>query len=96
MAGQGELNFGNDATEQGYTQWLAGRKVAAVELARRINLPLGHQVEIWLRGGIRLRGKLHLQEEMLFMEEEGVRHLELMVDHVRFTYREMESCVRLD
>ena len=40
MAGQGELNFSNDANEQGYTQWLAGRKVAAVELARRINLDI--------------------------------------------------------
>jgi hypothetical protein len=96
MAGQGELNLGNDATERGYTQWLAGRKVAATELARRINLPLGHQVEVWLRGGIRLRGKLCLQEGMLFTEEEGLRHLELMIDHVRFSFREMESCVRLD
>ena len=68
MAGQGELNFGDDANERGYAQWLAGRKVAAVELARRINLPLGHQVEIWLSGGIRLRGKLRLQEEMPFIE----------------------------
>ena len=96
MARQGELNFGDDATEQGYTKWLAGRKVAAVELARQINLPLGHQVEIWLRGGVRLRGKLCLREERLFIDEKGIQHLELTVDHVRFTYREMESCVRLD
>jgi hypothetical protein len=96
MAGQRELNFGNNATERGYTQWLNGRKVAVVELARRINLPLGHQVEVWLCGGIRLRGKLHLKEQMLFIEEEGIQHLELIVNHVRFTYQEMESCVRLD
>ena len=70
--------------------------MAAAELARRIGLPLGHQVEVWLYGGVRLRGKLRLREELLFIEEEQVRHLELVVDHVTFAYREMESCVRLD
>jgi len=53
-------------------------------------------VEVWLYGGIRLRGPLRLQEEMIFIDEERVRHLELVVEHVRFTYREMESCLRLD
>jgi hypothetical protein len=43
-----------------------------------------------------LRGVLRLREEQLFVEEDAVRHLELMVDHVPFTYREMESCIRLD
>ncbi len=81
---------------QGYTQWLTGRQVAVEQLARRLNLPLGHQVEIWLYGGIRLRGKLRLSEEMLFIDEERARHLELLVDRVSFAYREMESCVRLD
>ena len=93
---QGEFNFGATGTDQGYTQWLTGRRMAAQELARRINLPLGHQVEVWLHGGIRLRGKLRLREEMLFIEEARVRHLELTVDRADFTYRDMESCVRLD
>ena len=90
------MNLGGGGTEQGYTQWLTGRRLAAAELARRMGLPLGHQVEVWLYGGIRLRGKLRLQEELLFIEEERVRHLELLVDGVPFAYREMESCVRLD
>src|SRR5437867_658874 len=93
---QGEFKFDSSGSEQGYTQWLTGRRVAVQELARRIHLPLGHEVEVWLYGGIRLRGKLRLQEEILFIEEERVRHLELVVDDVPFTYREMESCVRLD
>ena len=70
--------------------------MAAEELARRIGLPLGHQVEVWLYEGIRLRGKMRLQEEVLFIEEERLRHLGLVVDHVPFAYREMESCVRMD
>ena len=96
MNRQGEFTFSNNASEEGYAQWLTCRSVAAQELARRIGLPLGHQVEVWLCGGIRLRGKLRLREDILCIEEERMRHLELVVDHVHFTYREMESCVRLD
>src|SRR6267142_1292804 len=93
---QNELNFGEDGGSEGYTRWLVGRQVATEILARKMGLPLGHEVEIWLIGGLRLRGKLRLQQETLFIEEERVRHLELRVDKVAFTYREMESCVRLD
>jgi hypothetical protein len=93
---QKEFNFSESRTEEGHTKWLAGRRMAAAELARRIGLPLGHEVEVWLRGGIRLRGTLRLQEEVLFIEEERLRHLGLIVDHCPFIYREMESCVRLD
>jgi hypothetical protein len=96
MNAQSEFNFESGDRKDGYTQWLTGRRVAAQELARRIHLPLGHQVEVWLYGGVRLRGKLLLSEDLLFIEEEHVRHLELMVDRVPFVYREMESCVRLD
>ena len=96
VAGQSQFNFDHDGTERGYTRWVDGRRVAVKALAQRMGLPLEHQVEVWLYGGIRLRGKLRLQEETLFIEEERVRHLELVVDNVTFTYREMESCVRLD
>ncbi len=96
MNTQGQLNFEADGAEQGYNQWLTGRRMSSQEMARRLNLPLGHAVEVWLLGGIQLRGKLRLQEEVLFIEEERVRYLGLVVDKVPFTYREMESCVRLD
>lgn len=93
---QGELNLEGGQTDAGYTQWLTRRQMTAKELARRMNLPIGHPVEVWLYGGIRLRGLLRLREEQLFVEEEHLRHLELMVDKVAFAYREMESCVRTD
>ena len=96
MTTEGRFSFDPSGSGDGYSQWLSGRRMAAAELARRIGLPLGHEVEVWLQGGIRLRGRLRLQEEMLFIEEERLRHLELVVDRVAFTYREMESCVRLD
>lgn len=93
---QEEFTFGTGAPASGHDRWLAGRRMAAEVLARKMGLPLGHEVEVWLSGGIRLRGRLRLHEEVLFVEEERMRHLELRVDHVHFTYREMESCVRLD
>jgi len=93
---QTALSFNSSLSQQGYDQWLTGRRVATQELAHRLNLPLGHEVEVWLVGGIRLRGTLQVEEQVLFMEEERLRHMVLVVDHVAFTLREMESCVRLD
>lgn len=92
---QASLNFGLEG-QQGYSQWLAQRRLAAQEMMHRLHLPLGHPVEVWLSSGIRLRGTLRLAEEVLFIEDDRIRHLELVVDDVGFTYREMESCVRLD
>ena len=65
-------------------------------LAQKMGLPLGRQVEVWLSGGVRLRGKLKLQEERLFIEESRDFNLVLDVDGTPFTAGEMESCVRLD
>ena len=96
MNAQGEFEFGSGNAGEGYTRWLAQRKLAVAELARQIKLPLDHQVEVWLVGGVRLRGKLLLQAERLFLGNDDVQHLGLLVDHVPFTIREMESCVRLD
>ena len=96
MISQGEFDFDRSTSADGNTKWLTARRVTLPELARRLNLPLGHEVEVWLYGGVRLQGQLRLQEEVLFIEEERVRHLPLLVDEVSFTYRDMESCVRLD
>lgn len=96
MAAQAEFNFDSQVGAEGYINWVANRKIAAAELAKRICLPLGHQVEVWLTGNIRLRGLLKLKEELLFVEEERIRHMELVVDKVAFAVRDMESCVRLD
>jgi len=96
MEKQGQLNLEVEADDEGYTRWLAGRRLAVTEMARRLNLPLGHEVEVWLADGVCLRGQLRLQEEVLFIEEERVRHLQLRVDRVGFAYRDIESCVRID
>lgn len=93
---QGTFDFSSPSGETGYTRWLAAKEIAAEALARRLHLPLGHQVEVWLQGDIRLRGKLRLKEQQLFIQEDAVRQLELLVDDVPFRVAEMERCLRLD
>lgn len=61
-----------------------------------LGLPLNHEVEVWLRGGVRLRGQLTLREEILFVETPRDLNLELVVDGVTFRWTEIESCVRTD
>lgn len=96
MTPQAEFDFSTGNAGAGCHRWLDQRQQAVAELARQSNLPLNHPVEVWLAGGVRLRGKLQLQEEMLFVPEDRVPQLRLQMDHVPFLIHEMESCVRLD
>ena len=93
---QGEFGFQAGGSEAGYAQWVVVRQMASDEAARRLNLPVGREAEVWLRGGIRLRGKLRLLNDLLFVEESQVRNLALTLDGVPFIYAEIESCVALD
>ncbi len=93
---QGELTFTAGNSDEGYAQWVAVRQLAVEDAAHKLNLPLGHATEIWLRGGIRLRGKLRLAHEVLFIEDKRILELPLVLDGVTFTYSEIESCLRLD
>ncbi len=43
---------GGSASQEEYNKWLAGRQLAVRELAMRLGLPLGHEVEVWLIGGM--------------------------------------------
>ena len=95
MSEQGELSFDGESQESGLSSWRAAREQAAHDMVRRLGLPLNRQVEIWLRGGIRLRGCLRLREEVLFLEEEEAARLPLVVEGVVFTAGEIESCVRV-
>ena len=93
---QTEFEFSNQPTESGYTKWLATREAAVRAVARKLDLPLGAQVELWLNGGIRLRGKLRLQNEPLIIDDQSLADLPLTVDGIVFPFSEIESCVRLD
>ena len=93
---QKEFSFEGGGTESGYAQWVVVRQLASDEAARRLDLPVGREAEVWLRGGIRLRGKLRLLNDILFVEESQVRNLGLTLDGVPFIYAEIESCVAMD
>ena len=93
---QCELSWYASPERDGHAMWQRQRREAMSQLARKLGLPLGHPVEVWLRGDIRLRGTLRLREEMLFMPDDQECNLQLTVDGVHFTTAEMESCVRRD
>lgn len=95
---QGEFTFQAAAASNsdGYAQWIAARQLTADAAAAKLNLPLGHRCEVWLRNGIRLRGVLRLVNEILFIEENRLRELPLTLDHINFKFNEMDSCLRLD
>lgn len=93
---QPEFEFGRHSSETGYNQWQEERGAAREKLARKMGLPIGRQVEVWLHNGIRLRGLLLLEEERLWIDNERDFKLKLVVDGVPFTAAEIESCVRQD
>ena len=53
-------------------------------------------MEVWLRGDVRLRGRLELAEEKLFVPEGDDAHLRLAIGRASFAAGEIETCVRTD
>jgi hypothetical protein len=95
VSGQCELPFGRSSAD-GYENWQAQRRQALAEAAHRLGVPLGHQVEAWLKGGVRLRGLLRTKEEWLFLTPDNLHQTELTVGGVTFRFGEVESLVRKD
>lgn len=90
------LGEGSASPGDGLDIWHAERNDALKQAIAQLGLPIGHPVEIWLRGGVRLRGRLQLRDTLLVLEDRGAWNLELRVDGVGFRPAEVESCVRLD
>lgn len=91
---QNEFDFG-EPSGGGLDHWHAEQQRQREELARKLGLPLGKEVEVWLRGGVRLRGPLRLAEAMLLQANATLENTQFEVDAVPFLYAEMESCVHL-
>jgi hypothetical protein len=96
MTKQGELDFSVPDSPSGLDRWREERLHAQRTLARRLGLPLGHQVEVWLHNGIRLRGELRLSEEFLIIPEDAPTDLTLVVGGTSFAAAEVQSCIRQD
>ena len=95
-SGQALFDFDSPRGTRGYAVWQEQRRQAMRELSRKMGLPLGRKVEVWLRNEIRLQGTLRLKEEQLFVPEDRSAQMELVVDNVPFLPAEMTSCVLLD
>lgn len=93
---QPEMDFTTAHLTSGYESWQEQRRAALRTLALQLGLPIGHEVEVWLRGGIVLKGKLRLREELIFLDETRNLHVELVVGRTSFTPTEIEACVRTD
>ena len=78
----------------GVSLWQSERAAHQLEMAKRLGLPIGHGVEVWLRGGIRLKGKLVFAEESL-VHNEVRTGLRLQIDSTIFSGDELESCIKL-
>jgi len=79
----------------GYAAWQQQRLQATKQVSQRLGLPLGHQVELRLRDGVILRGKLRLKEELLFPEMQELGNVELALGRATFKHSEIESCIRV-
>ena len=93
---QPDLNF-NASNLGGYELWLRQRQSLIAHLTDQLGYPIGQHVEIWLQGGVRLRGKLTVREESIHWsadnEAVGVEH---GIGQVYFPINQIESCVRTD
>ncbi len=90
------MDFGDGVPRDGLAQWREQRRAMAKRIGQELGLPLDREVEVWLTGGVRLRGRLRLREELLFVEAPRDLNIELVVDGVTFRWTEIESCVRTD
>jgi hypothetical protein len=96
---QPEFNFDSAAAVSegdAVSRWREQRREEQIALARSLGLPIGREAEVWLKGGIRLRGRLELQEEMLLRTSATPENTKLLIGGTPFDYSQMESCVRVD
>jgi len=93
-ADQMELSFEPSGIPDGCEAWKRERGRAAEKLARTLGLPLGHPVEAWLAGGVRLRGVLRVKDGAFIPPVGQSPKLVFVIDGVEFQQSEIESCVR--
>jgi hypothetical protein len=79
----------------GYAAWQQQRLQATKQISQALGLPLGHEVELRLRDGVILKGRLRLKEEILFPEMQELGNVELIIGRATFKHSEIESCIRL-
>jgi hypothetical protein len=76
--------------------WRDGLRRQQIACAKALLLPVGSQVEVWLKGGIFLKGRLEFQEEMLLRADLDLENPKLRIGRTPFCRADLESCVRVD
>lgn len=80
----------------GYQLWQEQRQSLLRDASRVLGLPLGREVEVELRDGVRLRGFLQFAEDGLFIQVSREKPPLLRIGRCTFHPREIVSCARLD
>jgi hypothetical protein len=88
-----QTTFGSD--DDALSHWRKQREQEQLSLAKSLGLPIGAEAEVWLKGGVRLRGRLELDEEMLLHASASTHNTKFLIGRTPFLYSEVESCVRL-
>lgn len=77
----------------GLSSWYWERDKQRRELSGKLGMPLGAEVEVVLVGGIRLRGRLELADENLWIDTRRDVRLQLRIGACTFGLSEVETCV---
>ncbi|MCC7375930.1 MAG: hypothetical protein IT581_14830 [Verrucomicrobiales bacterium] len=99
VPGDDQLGFDFNAPRDGgdgYSRWQSERQQARAALARKLGFPIGHTVEVELKGEVILRGVLHLADDELWVDQGRDFRIRLRIERCIFTASEIERCVRLD
>ena len=94
---QAEFNFAATPpiVADGLLAWREQFQRQQTELGKALGLPIGSEVEVWLQGGIRLRGHLNFAGENLINAGATLENTRFEIGRTKFTYTDIESCVRL-
>lgn len=91
-----QLSFGfADNGSDGLTLWREHKRELVRRLGLELGLPVGSSCEVVLASGIQLRGRLVLEEEMLFPLA-ARKDAKLRIGEVTFSITEIAVCVRLE
>jgi hypothetical protein len=80
----------------GYSRWQSERRAAQDALARKLGFPIGHKVEVELKGEVVIRGLLQVADHELWMEPNRDFKIRLRIERCTFAASEIVRCVRLD
>jgi hypothetical protein len=80
----------------GLVLWREQREAAYRQYAHALGLPLRRHVEVILRNGLRLRGRLELAADTLWHDEKRLNRVLLRIGQAEFSGLEVDSCIALD